>query len=107
MTSYTAKFIRRRNIGEEAIDDDMLSLFDEINATVPKMLDIFTERLEPENDKENFYGILFEISFIPTDDVQRDRIFSIIDSFITGYSILENYNRADYTEDPYKLFHPQ
>lgn len=101
--TITARFIHRRNKGDDTPDRDVTTLVDAVKATAPRDLSIRSMRIEPENDDADFYGVSTEISFSPVDDCQRETVLSIIDSFIPGYLILEDYKQEDWTENPYGL----
>lgn len=87
--TITVRFIRKRNMGDDTPDKDVASLIDAVKAIAPQGLSIRSMRIEPESDGADFYGVSTEISFNPADDSQRKAIFSVIDSFIPAYLILD------------------
>lgn len=102
-TTYTARFCRKRNNGEAPVEGGIVSLIDTIRFARPKRLDVFAEPLEPDDENADYYGVAYEITFLPENDAQRDKILDMIESVVGGFLIWENFDRSKYVTDPYLM----
>lgn len=88
-SKVTVRFIRKRNKVDDVPDKGVMNLIDAVKVIAPQGLDIHSMRLDHESDDADFYCVSTEISFIPADDIQRNKVFSTIDLFVPGYIVLE------------------